>query len=110
MPLRHDIHIRVVERPYITLGFIGLMIMLPLAVTSNRFMVSRLGKQWQRLHKLTYAVLALAVLHFLWQVKADYLEAGLYAALALLVMAIRVYYWLPKSSNGNRGHHRQMPT
>lgn len=87
----------VVDRPYITLGFIGLILMVPLAVTSNRFSLSRLGRKWQSLHRLTYGVLALGVLHFLWQVRADYLEAGIYAALALALMAVRIYYWLPKT-------------
>ena len=89
----------VIDRPYITFGFLALVVMIPLAITSNRYMISRLGKRWQLLHRATYGVLALGVLHFLWLVKADYLEAGIYAALALVLMAYRAYYWLPKSSS-----------
>lgn len=95
----------IVDRPYITMGFLGLLVMVPLAVTSNRFMVSRLGRQWLRLHQLTYVVLMLAVLHFIWLVKADYLEAGVYSVLAMALMAIRIYYWVPALSSRQKSSH-----
>ena len=81
----------IIDRPYITLGFSALFIMLPLAITSNQAMIRRLGAgRWKSLHKLTYLVAILAVLHFLWLVKADYLEAGIYAAIATILLLHRV--------------------
>lgn len=61
----------VVERRYITAGFAGLVLLVPLAVTSTRGWIRRLGKRWQQLHRLAYLSAALGVLHFFWKVKAD---------------------------------------
>ena len=80
----------IVKRPYITLGFSAFLLLLPLAVTSNQFMIRRLGKKWKSLHQLVYLVLVLGVLHFIWQVKADYLEAGIYAIIAMILLIHRV--------------------
>jgi sulfoxide reductase heme-binding subunit YedZ len=75
-------------RPYITLGFAAFVLMIPLAVTSTRGWQRRLGRRWKPLHRLVYGIAVLGVLHFLWLVKADLLEPGLYAgALALLLLA-----------------------
>jgi sulfoxide reductase heme-binding subunit YedZ len=83
----------IIDRPYITLGFSALMVMLPLAITSNQAMIRRLGAaRWKSLHKLTYLVATLAVLHFLWLVKADYLEAGIYAVIAAVLLLQRVKF------------------
>ena len=76
----------VVKRPYITLGFTGLLLLLPLALTSTKGAMRRLGRRWQRLHRLVYVVAALGCIHFYWQVKADVREPLLYVgALALLL-------------------------
>ncbi len=80
----------IVKRPYITLGFSAFVLLLPLAVTSSQVMIRRLGKKWKSLHQLVYLVLMLAVLHFIWLVKADYLEATIYAIIALILLAHRV--------------------
>lgn len=80
----------IVERPYITLGFSALMLMLPLALTSNQAMIRRLGKKWKTLHQLIYLVILLGVLHFIWLVKADYLEPTIYAIIAMILLAHRV--------------------
>lgn len=80
----------IVERPYITLGFSALLAMIPLAATSNRAMVLRLGRRWKTLHQLVYLVVLLAVLHFIWLVKADYLEPGIYAIIAIVLLLHRV--------------------
>ena len=83
----------IIDRPYITLGFSALVVMLPLAITSNQAMIKRLGAaRWKSLHKLTYLVAVLAVLHFLWLVKADYLEAGIYAVIAAALLLQRVKF------------------
>jgi methionine sulfoxide reductase heme-binding subunit len=80
----------VIKRPYITLGFSAFVLLLPLALTSNQAMVRRLGRKWKTLHQLVYAILLLAVLHFLWLVKADYLEPTIYAIIAVVLLLHRV--------------------
>ena len=80
----------IVERPYITLGFSALMLMLPLAITSNQAMIRRLGKKWKTLHQLIYLIISLGILHFVWLVKADYLEPTIYAIIALILLVHRV--------------------
>ena len=80
----------IVKRPYITLGFSAFLLMIPLAITSNQAMIRRLGRKWKTLHRLVYLIILLGVLHFLWLVKADYLEPGIYAIIALVLLAHRL--------------------
>ncbi len=80
----------VIERPYISFGFSALLLMLPLAITSNQAMIRRLGKKWKSLHQLVYLVILLGVLHFLWLVKADYREPVIYAIIAIILLLHRV--------------------
>jgi sulfoxide reductase heme-binding subunit YedZ len=82
----------VLKRPYITLGFCAVMLLLPLAVTSTRAAMRRLGRNWQRLHRLVYPAAALAVGHFLWLVKADWSEPAIYAVVLLVALLLR---WPP---------------
>jgi sulfoxide reductase heme-binding subunit YedZ len=70
----------VVKRPYITVGFTGLMLLLPLALTSTRASMRRLGRRWQKLHRLVYVAALLGCVHFYWQVKADVREPLYYLA------------------------------
>lgn len=79
----------IIKRPYITLGFSAFLVLIPLAITSNRAMIRRLGKHWNSLHKLTYLAAILVILHYIWLVKADYLEAGIYAAITLFLLLLR---------------------
>lgn len=81
----------VVERPFITIGFLALLLLIPLAVTSTRGMMRRLGRRWQQLHRLVYPIVILGVWHFWWQVKADIREPLLYAAIAAVLLGWRVY-------------------
>jgi len=78
------------KRPYVMLGFSALVLMIPLAVTSTRGMMRRLGWRWQRLHRLVYPIGILAVAHYLWLVKADYREPLLYAGVLALLLGLRV--------------------
>ena len=80
----------IVKRPYITLGFSALVSMLPLAITSNQAMIRRLGKKWKTLHQLVYLTVLLGVLHFMWLVKADYLEPTIYAIIAIVLLLHRL--------------------
>jgi sulfoxide reductase heme-binding subunit YedZ len=82
----------IIKRPYITLGMIGLLLLIPLAVTSTKGMMRRLGKRWQRLHRLVYVIAVVAIWHFYWQVKLDTLDATAYALVLLVLLTVRVYY------------------
>lgn len=82
----------IIDRPYITFGFSALMLLIPLAVTSNNVMVRKLGKSWKKLHRLVYAIIILGVLHYLWLTKADYLEPGIYALIAGVLLFQRLNY------------------
>lgn len=80
----------IVKRPYITIGMAALLMMLPLALSSNDWSVRRLGAaRWQRLHRLTYPAAVLGALHYIWLVKAWPLEPMLYMAAILALLALR---------------------
>ena len=82
----------VLKRPYITLGMAGLLMLIPLAATSTRAMMRRLGKRWQKLHRLIYVIAIVAVWHFYWQVKLDTLEPAVYALILAGLLGVRVFY------------------
>jgi sulfoxide reductase heme-binding subunit YedZ len=88
------------KRPFITVGFTALTLMVPLAVTSTAAMIRRLGKKWQTLHRLVYASAALGVVHYWWLVKADVRRPQTYAAVIGLLLAFRVWW--------GRAHARAM--
>ncbi len=80
----------IAKRLYITAGFTGFCLLLPLALTSTNAMIRRLGgRRWQRLHRLVYPAAIAGVLHFLWLVKADYREPLIYAAVLAVLLALR---------------------
>ncbi len=79
------------ERPFITIGFIALLLLTAMAVTSTNGMRRRLGRRWQQLHYSAYAVGALGVWHYWWQVKADIREPLIYAAILAVLLGYRVW-------------------
>jgi sulfoxide reductase heme-binding subunit YedZ len=79
----------VVKRPYITLGFCALLALVPLAVTSTDRWMRRLGRRWHRLHRLVYPAAVLGCVHFWWQVKADWREPAVCAAVLAVLLAWR---------------------
>lgn len=81
----------VVKRPFITIGFAALLMLIPLAVTSTKGMMRRLGKRWKTLHRLIYAIAVLGVWHYWWQVKADIREPLLYASIAAVLLGWRAW-------------------
>jgi len=85
-----QILMEIVERPYITVGFAAWLLLVPLALTSTRGWMRRLGRNWGRLHRLVYAVATLAVLHFWWVVKSDFREPLLYAAILAVLLGWRL--------------------
>jgi sulfoxide reductase heme-binding subunit YedZ len=90
----------IVERPFITIGFIALLILTALAATSTVGARRRLGRRWQRLHNLVYAAAILGVWHYWWQVKLDASEPLVYAVLLSLLLGYRV--WQRRAPAGAR--------
>jgi sulfoxide reductase heme-binding subunit YedZ len=85
----------IVKRPFILVGFLALLILLPMAITSTNAMVRRLGyARWQRLHRLVYVAAGLACLHFFWRVKKDHTQPAVYASVLAGLLFIRVALWL----------------
>jgi sulfoxide reductase heme-binding subunit YedZ len=80
----------IAERPYITIGVTALLLLIPLAVTSTNGMMRRLGKHWQKLHRLVYVIAVLGVWHFYWQVKLDTLEPLIYAGILAALLGFRL--------------------
>ncbi len=80
----------VFERPYITAGFTAFASLVPLAVTSTRGWIRRLGKNWATLHKLSYLAATAAVVHYWWLVKSDVTEPRYYAAVLAVLLASRL--------------------
>jgi sulfoxide reductase heme-binding subunit YedZ len=81
----HDI----VKRPYITLGLLGLLLLIPLAITSTAKAQRRLGRRWIRLHRLVYVVAGLGVCHYWWLVKKDIRPPLAYAAIFAALLGYR---------------------
>ena len=80
----------VIERKYVTAGFLGFVLMLPLAVTSTQGWIRRLGKRWSVLHRLIYVAAVAGVVHFLWLVKLETSEPLVYAAVLSGLFLVRV--------------------
>lgn len=84
----------VIKRPFITIGFTGLVLLIPLAITSLDGLRRRMGRAWARLHSLVYAVVLLGLWHYLWQVKKDIANPLMYAAIVALLLGWRVHrHW-----------------
>ena len=80
----------ILKRPYVTAGFIGFVVMIPLAITSTSAMIRRLGKRWQQLHRLVYVAAIAGVIHFYWLVKADISRPAQYGAVLALFLGYRL--------------------
>lgn len=90
------------KRPFITVGFASFILLIPLAATSTTRMIQRLGKNWQRLHRLVYVTAIGGVVHYLWLVKVDKAKPLLYGAILTLLLASRLLLkWRPKLSTGS---------
>ena len=80
----------VVKRPWLSAGCISFALMIPLAITSTNGMMRRLGKNWQRLHRLVYPVALAAVLHYFWLVKRDITAPSVYALILAILLCARL--------------------
>ena len=91
----------IIRRPYITIGMVGFVALIPLVITSNNLSLRRLGpKRWRRIHQLTYFVAVAGAVHYLMVVKAWPTEPIVYAFIVLSLLAIR-FWWKVKA----RGRH-----
>jgi len=93
----------ILKRPYITVGFSALVLMISLAATSTSGMIRRLGKRWQQLHYLVYVIAILGVIHFYWLVKSDISRPAQYGLVLVLLLGFRLYYkWFAASAPRRR--------
>jgi len=88
----------IVERPYITVGFVAYVLMVPLAMTSLNYWQKKMGKTWFTLHRTVYVVGVLAVVHYWWLVKADVLAPLVYAIILLMLLGVRVFFVCQKKA------------
>ncbi len=82
----------VLERPFVTAGFTALCLMIPLAVTSTRAAIKRMGQRWVRLHRLVYLAAIAAMVHLFWGTKADYAEPIVFACILGGLLLTRVWF------------------
>jgi sulfoxide reductase heme-binding subunit YedZ len=98
----------VVKRPFITMGFSALVLLVPLAVTSTRSSIRRLGfVRWRRLHQLAYVAGVLAAIHFIWRVKIDVSQPLTYAAVVCMLLLVRVLFWVASHRTPSAASRRQ---
>jgi len=86
----------IVERPFITVGFAAFVILLALGLTSPKFMVRKLGRNWKRLHRSVYAAGVLGVIHLLWIQRSDLTEPVVYGGILALLLGFRLVQWRRK--------------
>jgi methionine sulfoxide reductase heme-binding subunit len=80
----------IAKRPYITVGFTGFVLMIPLALTSTKASLRRLGKKWVQIHALIYVTALAGVVHFMWSVKADRLRPTVIGWILVVLLALRL--------------------
>ncbi len=101
----------IVERRYVTAGFTGFVLMLPLALTSNTSMIRRLGgARWRRLHRLVYPAAVAGVVHYLWLVKIDITPPLVYAAVLTLLLGVRLWFRYAARPAASAGARATLPT
>lgn len=94
-----EIWIDIKKRPFITVGVLSLLSLVPLALTSNKWSQRRLGRKWRRLHFLIYPIAILAVVHFFMLIKLDLLRPSIFAACLALLLGYRLFkarFWQKK--------------
>ena len=92
----------VAKRPFIAAGMTAFVLMVPLAVTSTRGWIRRLGRRWQALHRIIYVCAAAACLHFIWKVKVVLGEPVYYAAILAVLLGIRLVWRLQRRPHVRR--------
>ncbi len=79
----------IIERPYITVGMLALVILTALAITSFNVLKRKMGNKWQRLHNWVYVASLMIALHFLWSVKSEIIEPGIYMLVTVFLLSLR---------------------
>jgi methionine sulfoxide reductase heme-binding subunit len=102
----HSIAKDIVKRPFITVGFTAFVLMIPLALTSTKGSIRRLGKRWVTLHRLIYATAIAGVIHYYWLVKKDIRKPVIYAIILAALLLYRIVVW----SIQRRSSESQSPT
>jgi sulfoxide reductase heme-binding subunit YedZ len=82
----------IIERPYIAVGFVAFIFMIPLAITSYKALQKRMGKRWISLHQSVYLVGVLGIIHYWWLVKADILWPLVFAVVLAVLLVDRIYW------------------
>ena len=92
----------VLRRPFITAGFVAFILLIPLAATSTKGMIRRLGRYWVQLHRLVYLIAVAAILHYWWHKagKNDFGEVGIYAAVVAWLLGIRLWWAVRDQKRG----------
>lgn len=82
----------VAKRPFITMGFMSFVLLLPLALTSNHWSQRMLGRRWSKLHRLIYVIAVVAILHYWWHKasKNDLATVSIYAGIVILLLCCRI--------------------
>lgn len=85
----------IAKRPFITVGFVALVLLVPLALTSTTGSIRRFGyRRWNRIHQLAYVAAVLAIVHFIWRVKIDVSQPLIYASVLGAMLLVRAVVWL----------------
>lgn len=100
----HEMLVDIAKRKFITVGFTAFVLLIPLAVTSTRGWIRRLGgRRWQALHRLIYFSAIAGVIHYLWLVKKDIREPLEYGAILALLLFYRLFFWVAPQLKKRRG-------
>lgn len=89
----HSVYKDIYKRPFITVGFSAFVLMIPLAATSTQWAIRKLGRRWQKLHRLIYLSAIAGVIHFLWAVKLDKRVPEIYGTILGVLLLYRLGVW-----------------
>jgi len=106
----HEMLHDIAKRKFITMGMTAFALMIPLALTSTKWSIRKLGKRWQALHRLIYFSAAAGVIHYIWLVKADLKKPLEYATVLGVLLLYRVVVWLIAKSRVDRESRTAVPT
>ncbi len=95
----HEIWKQILKNKFITVGMLGFVMLLPLAITSTNGMIRRLGAaRWRKLHKLVFVAGICGAVHYIWMVKADIRQPLVYAAIIAVLLSLRLWWWMQTRS------------
>ncbi len=94
----------VLDQRFVLVGFTAFLLLIPLAVTSNRYSMRKLGKRWRQLHRLIYLIGILSVIHFMWLVKNVYTEPIIFAVILGILLLLRIPSVKRRIAKWRKGH------